>query len=261
LFDTHCHLTHPRLTGDLEGVVERARGAGLTGCVTIGTGVTDARHAQAIATRHPGLVAWTAGIDPFTSHTAGDRFEEEFSALETLLRGGDACAVGEIGLDYHHPLDAAEVQIERFERQLDLATRLDLPVVIHVREAHDDMLAVLRGHPRSRGVIHSFTAGPDEASAYLGLGWSLAVNGVVTYPSAELLRQAAREIPTDRLVVETDSPYLAPMPHRGKRCEPAHVAYTLRALADLRGETPEALAQSTTRNALSLFRLAGGRTE
>lgn len=255
MFDTHCHLTHPRLQGDLAAVLDRAHQTGLSGCITIGTGAVDAQQAAMIAERHPDFVAWTAGIDPFTAHAVSDRFDEEFVALEGLLRGSSACAVGEIGLDYHHALDPAPVQIERFERQLDLAEQTDLPVVIHVREAHEDMLSVLRAHPRCRGVIHSFTAGPCEAERYLELGWWLAFNGVVTYPSADTLRQAAREIPADRLLVETDSPYLAPVPHRGKRCEPAHLAHTLSTLAELRGESLEELDRVTTRNALRLFRL------
>jgi TatD DNase family protein len=148
------------------------------------------------------------------------------------------------------------VQAERFERQLDLAVRLDLPVVVHVREAHDDLASILEAHPRSRGVIHSFTGGVAEAERYLRAGWSLAYNGVLTFKKAEGLREAARATPADRMLVETDSPYLAPVPLRGTRCEPAFVAHTLAALAAARGEPLADVDAATTRNAVELFRLA-----
>jgi TatD DNase family protein len=164
-------------------------------------------------------------------------------------------AVGEIGLDYHYDLDPRNVQAERFERQLELAVRFDLPVVIHVREAHDDMAAILEAHPRNRGVIHSFTGGPAEAERYLAIGWHLAFNGVLTFKNADDVREAARCVPLDRLLVETDSPYLAPGPKRGARCEPAFVVHTLQALAAARGEDLAVLESATTANARTLFGL------
>jgi TatD DNase family protein len=256
MFDTHCHLTHRRFEGEAAAVVARAREAGLAGCVTIGTGVADARAARELAARHVGFVWCTAGLDPHTAHAAGDRFAGELEDLRGLLAEGGFCAVGEIGLDYHHDLAPRPVQAEQLSRQLELAVALDLPVVIHVREAHDDMARVLAAHPASRGVIHSFTGGPREAERYLELGWSLAFNGVLTYPSAGPLAEAARAVPLDRLLVETDSPYLAPVPHRGQRCEPAWVVHTLARLVEIRGEQREALAQATIANARRLFRLS-----
>ena len=132
---------------------------------------------------------------------------------------------------------------------------MQLPVVIHVREAHDDMATILTAHPDCHGVIHSFTAGPREADAYLTLGWHLAFNGVLTFPRAEEVREAAKVCPAERLLVETDAPYLAPVPHRGRRCEPAFVAHTLARLAEVRGEVPERLDSVTTANARQLFGL------
>ncbi len=251
--DTHCHLTHPRLSADLDAVLERASAAGVARCLTIGTGTEDARAGRELARARPGRIACAAGIDPFTAHRAGDGFDAELAALESLLREGDWDALGEIGLDYHYDLDPRPVQRERFERQLDLAARLDLPVVIHVRDAHDDMASVLEAHRDNRGVVHSFTAGPREAERYLAAGWHLAFNGVATFRNAEEVREAARLAPPERLLVETDSPYLAPVPHRGKRCEPAYAAISGAFLAELRGETPERLAARTTANACALF--------
>lgn len=255
MIDSHCHLTHAKFSGDVAAALERARAAGVVACVTIGTGVDDAGAARSLSRLHPGVVFATAGLDPFSSHAAGAAFDEAFDALAGLLGAGGFAAVGEIGLDYHYDLDPRPVQAERFERQLELAARLDLPVVIHVREAHDDMAAILSAHPGNRGVIHSFTGQPSDALRYLALGWHLAFNGVVTFKNADDVRAAARRTPSERVLVETDSPYLAPAPKRGVRCEPAFVTYTLRALAEVRGEDVAALAAATTANTRALFGL------
>ena len=255
MIDTHCHLTHARFSGDTDEVVARARAAGVEACVTIGTGIDDAINALALTRRHPGVVFASAGLDPFSAHEAGDGFNSAFEALEGLLAAGGFVALGEVGLDYHYDLDPRPVQAARLERQLDLARRLSLPVVIHVREAHDDMAAILKANPRNSGVIHSFTGGVSEAERYLALGWYLAFNGVVTFKNADDVRAAAKLIPSDRIVVETDSPYLAPHPKRGLRSEPAYVAFTLGELADARGEDVSALEAVTTANARALFRL------
>jgi len=258
MIDTHCHLTHAKFAGDAPAALARARAAGVAACITIGTGVEDAARARELARRHAGVVFATAGLDPFSSHAAGAAFDGAFEALAGLFEEGGFAAVGEIGLDYHYDLDPRPVQAERFERQLDLALRLDLPVVVHVREAHDDMAAILSTHSCNRGVIHSFTGGPAEAERYLALGWHLAFNGVVTFSTAGEVREAARLAPLDRLLVETDSPYLAPVPKRGARCEPAFVAHTLQALALARGEDVAVLEAATTANARALFRLDKG---
>ena len=255
MIDTHCHLTHAKFAGDADDAIDRALAAGVTTCVTIGTGVDDGVRARELALRHSGVVFATAGLDPFSSHAAGPAFDDAHQALAALLGAGEFVAVGEIGLDYHYDLDPRNVQAERFERQLGLAVRFDLPVVIHVREAHDDMAAILEAHPRNRGVIHSFTGGPAEAERYLAIGWHLAFNGVVTFKNADKVREAARCVPLDRILIETDSPYLAPGPKRGARCEPAFVVHTLHALAAVRGEGVSLLESATTANARALFRL------
>jgi len=259
MIDTHCHLTHERFGRDVDTVLARALGAGVERCITIGTGPADARQALELSRRHPDLVDCTAGLDPFSAHRAGERFDDALAELAELLAGGGYRAVGEIGLDYHYDLDPRPLQAARLVRQLSLAEKLGLPVVIHVREAHDEMAAILADHPRVRGVIHSFTAGPEEAARYLELGWHLAFNGVLTFPNARPVREAARLVPPDRLLVETDAPYLAPAPHRGKRCEPAHVARTLQTLAELRAAPLAELDRCTTANARALFYPAGGQ--
>jgi TatD DNase family protein len=259
MIDSHCHLTNAKFSDDVDAAIARAADAGVTSCITIGTGVDDATRARELARRHAGAVFATAGLDPFSSHAAGGAFDDAFDALARLLGEGGFVAVGEIGLDYHYDLDPRPVQAARFERQLELAARLDLPVVIHVREAHGDMAAILSAHSENRGVIHSFTGDPADAERYLALGWHIAFNGVVTFKNAEGLRAAARLTPASRVLVETDSPFLAPVPKRGARCEPAFVAHTLRALANVRGEGVDALETATTGNARALFRLEENR--
>ncbi len=255
MIDTHCHLTHPRFEADLDLVLGRAREVGLEACVSIGTGVEDAGRVLELTRRHAGFVFGTAGLDPFSAHATGGGFDEDLARLSSLLEAGGFAAVGEIGLDYHYDLDPRPLQARRFARQLELAARLDLPVVVHVRDAHEDMAAILSAHAGCRGVIHSFTAGPAEAERYLALGWCLAFNGVATFPGAEAVREAARICPVDRLLIETDAPYLAPVPLRGRRSEPAHVIHTLERLAGTLGQDRTELAAATSANARRLFRL------
>ncbi len=254
LIDTHCHLTSSRFADDREAVIARANAAGVAGCITIGTGVADAREALALCAAQPTLVV-CAGIDPFSAHELGPAFNDELAALEQLVRDAPVVAIGECGLDYHYQLDPPRMQQAHTAAQLELARAQDLPVVLHVREAHADMLALLREHPANRGVIHSFTAGPAEAADYLALGWHLAFNGIMTYRNAPAVRAAAAMVDADRLLLETDAPFLAPVPQRGRRCEPAHLVHTAEHLARVRDVPVERIASCTTANARRLFAL------
>lgn len=255
LIDTHCHLSHARFDADREAMIARALAAGVTRMITIGTGTADARRCLEIAAGHPGTVRCAAGLDPFSVHAAGARFADELSALGDLLRSGAFVALGEVGLEYFHRLDGRPRQIACLEAQLALAAELALPVVIHSRDAHADMLAVLARHPACRGVIHSFTGTAEEARAFLALGWHLGFNGMVTFKGNDALRAALGATPNDRLLIETDSPYLAPVPLRGQRCEPGSMVHTLALIAEVRGQRMEDLAAWSTRNAEALFRL------
>lgn len=255
LIDSHCHLTSARFDEDRDALIEAFPADGLAGAIGIGTGLADAAALWSLCQRHRGRLLPAAGLDPFTAHAAGDAFTDELARLTDFHRTHRCVAVGEIGLDYHYELGSTTEQRARLEPQLALAVELDLPVVIHVREAHDDLMAILREHP-ARGVIHSFTAGPTEADSYLALGWHLSFNGVATFKNAPEVREAVRLTPSERLLVETDSPYLAPEPLRGRRCQPAHLRHTVIRLAAERSERPADLATSTTQNACRLFGLS-----
>ena len=255
LVDTHCHLTNGRFDADREAVISGLTDHGVCRAITIGTGIADGEKVRALMAAHPDRLAGSVGLDPFSCHEAGADFAAHLAALERLLESGAFCAVGEIGLEYHHQVNPHQVQREQFAAQLEVAIHHNLPVVIHVREAHPDCLEVLRAHPKARGVIHSFDGDTTEVRAYLDLGWHISLNGMLGYKGNDYLREAAKTVPSDRLLVETDAPYLPPMPFRGRRNEPALMVATAGLLADLRGERLDDLAAWTTANACRLFKL------
>ena len=252
LVDTHCHLTNGRFDADRAAIVDGLTPA-LWRTMTIGTGLADGRAARDLARACPDRLACSVGLDPFSCHEAGDAFPEALAGLEALLREGGFSALGEVGLEYYHTLNPHPVQREQFAAQLDLARRLDLPVVIHLRDAWDDGLEVLTAHQGCRGIIHGFSGTPEHARACLDLGWHLSFNGTVTYKANDALRAAARIVPADRLLIETDAPYLPPLPLRGRRNEPGWVAAVVRLLAEVRGEREDDVAAWTTQNACKLL--------
>jgi TatD DNase family protein len=246
LVDSHCHLDDKQFDPDRAEVIERAREAGVERMMAIGTGdgPPDLEVALRLARAYDFIYA-TVGVHP---HDASKATPETFAAMEGLAAEPKVLAIGEIGLDYHHNFSPPDVQREVFIEQLKLAARAGKPIVIHTREAWDDTLAVLREHWTGSGIIHCFSGGPAEARQVLDLGFYLSFGGVVTFPKAEALREAARMAPDDRLLIETDAPYLAPVPQRGKRNEPAFMAETARRLAEVRGVAPEHIATVTTGN-------------
>ncbi len=263
LLDTHCHLTGERFAADRETLIPTLPEHGIWRAISIGTGIEDARAVAALVAQFPQRLAGAAGLDPHTCHEAGEAFASQLAELDQLLQSGAFVALGEVGIEYHHRLNEPQVQIDQFEAQLELAHRHRLPVVIHVREgtagdgrdAHADTLALLARHRGNRGVIHSFAGTPEHARAYLNLGWHLSYNGMLTYKANDVLREAARITPADRLLLETDAPYLPPIPHRGRRCDPSMIAITCARLAEIRGERDDDVRAWTTRNACKLFGL------
>src|ERR1041385_3523362 len=236
--DSHCHLNDPQFDEDREAAIERALAAGVDGMMVI--------DAPEFAERW-GCMYATIGVHP---HEPAKATEETFARMRDLARHPKTVAVGEIGLDYHYGFSPRDVQARVFRRQLEMAAEFGLPIVIHTREAWEDTLAAVAeagGLPHG-GIMHCFTGDAAQARQALGVGFHLSFGGVLTFPKAEAVREAARITPEDRLLVETDCPYLAPVPHRGKRNEPAFVVDTARRLAEVRGVAPEAIAECTTRN-------------
>jgi len=246
LVDSHVHLDDSKFDADREETIERARAAGVECMMAIGTGngPPDLEVAVRQADRYPFIYA-TIGVHP---HDASKATEETWARLRELAAHPKVLAVGEIGLDYHYDFSPREVQRAVFERQLEIAAESGKPIVIHTREAWDDTLATLGAHWHGAGIMHCFTGDEAQAHQALDLGFHLSFGGVLTFPKAEAVRQAARMAPDDRILVETDCPYLAPVPHRGKRNEPAFMVETVRRLAELRGRAPEEMAELTARN-------------
>lgn len=254
MIDSHCHLADEAFGPDLEAVIARAKAAGVTAALMIvGSGdEAEAARARQVRTLWP-AVRVSTGIHP---HHAGDHagtVDRGVAIVREAIAQHEAVAVGEIGLDYHYDFSPRDVQQEVFRRQLELALALELPVVIHTREATADTFAILRDAAGVRGVFHCFTGDVDMARAALAIGFYVSLAGIVTFPRAEELRDVAKLVPEDRLLVETDAPYLAPVPSRGKRNEPAFVARTFETLARVRGADLSALAAAVSSNFDALF--------
>lgn len=243
MIDSHAHLD---ALEEPEVAVARAREVGVTRVITIGTGIESCRRALEL-TVHDGVYA-ALGIDP---HQAATAEAERVGELRALLEHPNAVAVGEAGLDYHYGRDARDDQRSLFEAQLALASDLDLPIVVHTRAANADTTAILRAHGGTV-VMHCFSE-PELLAAGLERGWYFSFAGNATYPKAEALREAAEAVPADRILAETDSPYLAPQPVRGRTNEPAYVLHTLAALAEARGEEVDELAARIDANAAAAF--------
>jgi len=249
--DSHAHLYWKNFDADRSAVLERARAAGVSRMVIVGTDLASSRAAVELCAGELGLFP-TAGIHP---HDAAQASDDDRRAIEELCRLPECVGVGETGLDWFKRFSPREAQIDGFLWHLDLALRLEKPVVIHCRDAHEDTLRCLQQFPGVRGVMHCYSMGPDELEPYLEAGLHISFSGIVTYPKNEVNRAAAALVPADRLLVETDCPYLAPQAWRGKRNEPAFVAGVVAELARVRDEGVEEVGRATSRNATALFHL------
>ena len=257
MIDSHCHLAGDEFAADLDAVVARALGAGVTTAVCILGAGDAAESARAAVVRQawPGI-KFSSGIHPHHAAEFADEVDRAVATVRKSVELEGACAIGEIGLDYHYDLAPRPVQQAIFRAQIATARALHLPVAIHTREAAEDTFRILReeGAGDVRGVFHCFTGDSDMARAALDLGFYLSFAGIVTFPRSTALREAAKITPAHRLLGETDSPYLAPVPFRGRRNEPAHVARVYDALATLRGVPREELIEQVTANFEALFR-------
>ncbi len=244
--DSHCHLDDARFADDLDAVLDRATAVGITRILSIGTGdgPPEIDRAVRIAEKYEQVYA-TVGVHP---HDASKVTPQTLDDLRELAAHPKVVAYGEIGLDYHYDFSPREVQREVFVAQLKLAADLKLPITIHTREAWDDTMAILRENWTGQGIMHCFTGDPAQAQGALDMGFHLSYGGVLTFKTAENVRESARITPDDRLLIETDAPYLAPIPHRGKRNEPSMMVETARKLAEVRGTTRDRIAAITTAN-------------
>ena len=252
LIDSHCHLEYKGLVENQASVLERARAAGVGGFLNISTRQSEWNQVVSTAEREADVWA-SVGIHP---HHADEHSELERADLLAAAKGGKVIGIGETGLDYYYDHSDREAQKHLFRLHIDVARELQLPVIIHTRDAEDDTLAILKdemGKGAFPALIHCFTASADFGQQVLDLGLSISISGIVTFKNARDLQEFAKAIPQDRLLVETDSPFLAPVPHRGKTCEPGFVHDTATFLADLRGESLDSLAEYTTRNFYALF--------
>ncbi len=280
LIDTHAHLDYPDFVEDFDAVLARAAEAGVTRIITIGTGIESSRRAVALAEKHESIYA-VIGVHPTNVQEEAENFAD---ALRELARHPKVAAIGETGLDYHRlpseeltsspaiaalqaetPEDAEaavvdgaykSAQADAFRQQLDLAAELGLNVVIHQRDAWDDTVEILRPYTgRLRGVFHCFGNLPEQAAEIAAMGHLVSFTGIVTFKNAPIVREVAAAVPADGYMVETDCPYLAPVPHRGKRCEPWHTRLVAEKIAEVRGISLEQVARDTTATAKSFFRL------
>ena len=254
MIDSHCHLADEAFGPDLEAAIARARVAGLTAalCILSAGDHAEGVRARGVRERWP-AVRFATGVHPHSAGNFAGRAEASVDVTRTDADAFDACGVGEIGLDYHYDLAPRDVQQAVFAAQLGLARERRLPVIIHTREATDDTFAILKEAGEVRGVFHCFTGDTAMAQRAIALDFYVSFAGIVTFPKAGDLREAAKCVPANRLLIETDSPYLAPVPHRGKRNEPAYVGRVLESLAAVRGEAAADLEQQVTANFVRLF--------
>ncbi len=252
LVDSHCHLDFPDFAAELPEVVARAKSAGVGVCVSIGTKLSRFADVAAAAAPFPDVYC-TVGSHP---HEAEHEPLADSSALLELARQPKVVGIGETGLDYYYEHSPRAQQQANFRAHIDAARRLDLPLVVHTRDAEDDTIEILReemGQGAFTGLIHCFTGTQRLAAAALDLGFYISASGIMTFRKSEPLRDVLGRVPLDRLLVETDAPYLAPVPHRGKRNEPAFVVHTAAMLAELKAVTAEEIARATTDNFFRLF--------
>ena len=253
LIDSHCHIDDARYDADREAMIERARAAGIGHFVTIGCDLATSRAAVALAQQHP-FISATVGVHPHEVKHIADGWYDE---LRALAKSKGVVAYGEIGLDYHYDHSPRDVQRARFREQVRLACELKLPIVIHTREAQEDTITILKEEKAGDigGVFHCFSGDTWLAKDALDLGFYLSFSGVVTFQNATMLRDIVKTVPLDRILVETDAPYLTPAPNRGKRNEPAFVRHVADKIAELHGLSVQAVEDATTQNTKRLFKI------
>ena len=251
LFDTHAHLLSEKFDEDRDELIARLPQLGIAGMIEVGTTVSDSVKAIQLTEKTDYIYA-TIGVHP---HEAAEAEPDYIEQLRALAANPKVLAIGEIGLDYHYDFSPRDVQREVFARQLELARELELPVAIHMREATQDTLAILREHKMTRGVMHCFSGSAETAEICVDMGLHVSFTGSVTFKNARKVVEAAAVVPMDRLMAETDCPYLSPEPVRGRRNDPSNVRYVIEKLAEIKGVAPEEMAEINIRNAKGLYHI------
>jgi TatD DNase family protein len=253
LIDSHAHLEMPDFKRDLEQVIQRAKESGVGYIFTVGTEKKDWKRALEIADSHPSVYA-ILGVHP---HNAKEIDDQTYPMLKELCQNGKVKAYGEIGLDFFRNLSPRDIQLKRFREQIGLAKELRLPIVVHDREAHQQALEVLKSEKAEEcgGIIHCFSGDYEMAKVCMDMGFYISIPGSITFKNAERFREIVERIPLESLLVETDAPFLTPVPYRGKRNEPSYVRYTAQKVAEIKKVSFEKVAEVTTENALRVYRL------
>lgn len=259
LIDTHAHLDHERFKDDVDQVIERAKLSQVQSIITVGADLASSRQAVEFARRYPDVIA-TVGVHPHDADSVSDSVLNE---IAILAQDEGVVAIGEIGLDYHYDFSPRDVQRRVFAIQISLARELELPIVVHVREAYQDVMSILKSEHAEDvgGIVHCFSGDREVAKDCLDMGFYISVGGILTFANSQELREIIRGLPMDRILLETDAPYLTPVPYRGKRNEPAYLVHVAEALANLKGITFDEVAETTTLNACKLFGLRKGCSE
>ena len=250
LIDSHAHLEMREFDADRNQVIDRALRVGVDLIVTIGTSLADSRKAAEIASRYPCVYA-AIGVHP---HEVKDIDPHTYDSLNKLATHDKVIAFGEIGLDFFRNLSPRDIQLKRFSEQLEIAHELNLPIIVHDRDAHKETLDLLRKWPGERkGVIHCFSGDYKMAQECIDMGFYISVTGAVTFKKSEVISEVVRKIPLERILIETDAPFITPEPHRGKRNEPSYVIFTARKIAELKGVTMEEVGRITSKNTRQIF--------
>lgn len=249
MIDSHCHLAHEKFSGDVDAALDRAREAGISAMITIGDTMEESKMNVTLSEKYAEVFA-TVGVHP---HHAKDWKEGDAQTLRDLSQKKKVVGIGEIGLDYHYMFSPKEVQQKVFKEQLVLAKELDLPAVIHTREAIDDTWQIISDINHSRIVLHCCTERWEDVKRFVERGYFLSFTGIATYPKSEEIRETIRQCPLDQLMIETDAPFLAPVPHRGKRNEPAYVTEVARAVSEIKGISVQEVEEKTTGNTKRFF--------
>lgn len=252
MIDSHCHLVAPDFSSDRDAVIERARAAGVERMITISDAIEDILPSQKLAEKYE-YIFYTAGVHPH--HASTFDLQKDLATVRAFAAHPKCKAIGEIGLDYHYMNSPKDSQQRTFEAQLKLAKELDLPAVVHCRDAVEDVWMIVNHVQPKKLVIHCCTEKWEDVKRFTDAGYFLSFTGIATYPKAGEIRETIRQCPIAQLMIETDSPFLAPVPHRGKRCEPAYVAEVAKVVAEVKGMTIAEVDRITTENAVQFFSL------